>query len=131
MGGGSICVDDDENVSLTCKSQSSANLIYHSQVSLILMTFKIMVYFPGQIYYYILTLLGIGATDIAKLKANGIHTVGVCDCYRRPLQSVSSFSRLIHCCRLCSLPPPGDCLKLKGSLISRLRKSKMLARNPL
>lgn len=80
MGGGSICGDDDENVSwLTCRSQSSANLIHGSLVSLILMIFKIMVCFPSPLLYYILILLGIGATDIAKLKANGIHTVGVCN----------------------------------------------------
>ena len=42
------------------------------------MTFKITVRLPGIISLYSLIPLGIGATDIAKLKANGIHTIGVC-----------------------------------------------------
>ena len=66
------------------------------------MTFKITVQLPGDISLYILISSGIGATDIAKLKANGIHTVGVC--YSSIFTALLSFFRLISIFRLYFLP---------------------------
>ena len=62
------------------------------------MAFRITVHLPGIISLCSLIPSGIGATDITKLKANGIHTIGVC--YSDFFAVLLNFSVLIPFCRL-------------------------------
>jgi hypothetical protein len=79
MGGGSVYGGDDEEIDVSEDWKASRRLLILHRVALsTLMRSRIMVRRGLFVYStWLLTLEGVNATDITKMKQQGIHTVGV------------------------------------------------------
>lgn len=79
MGGGSVYGGDDEEIDVSKAWKASRRLlILRRVVSSTLMRSRIMVRRVLLVYFTrLLTLEGVNAGDITKMKQQGIHTIGV------------------------------------------------------